>query len=241
METVRLLWRHRVPDEPRRGRPARMTVDDVVASGIAVADRVGNLSFGMREVAQHSGVPVMTLYSSVTGRDQLLELMIDQCRADMDVTPLSGSWRTRLEMVASDNRTLLEAHPWLAEFESERAILGPGTLTKYERELSSIAGVDLSDLDKDAALCLVIDFVRASVRAIRQVSLERAAESATDWWAREGQLLAKLGIAEEFPLANRIGTATGQAHHAANDPQRAFEFGLAVILDGLQARISPNG
>ena len=218
-----------------------MTADDVVASGIGVADRVGNLGFGMREVAQHAGVPVMTLYSSVTGREQLLELMIDQCRADMDFTPLSGSWRTQLQTVASDNLTLLESHPWLAEFESERAILGPGTLAKYERELSSVASVDLSDPDKDAALSLVIDFVRASFRAIQQVALERAAESAADWWAREGELLAKLGIAEEFPLASRIGTATGQAHDAAKDPQRAFEFGLAVILDGLQARISSSG
>ena len=241
METVRLLWRHRIPEEPHRGRPARMTVDDVVASGIAVADRVGNLSFGMREVAQSAGVPVMTLYSSVTGRDQLLELMIDQCRAEMFVKPLRGSWRTQLQTVASDNRTLLEAHPWLADLESERAILGPGTLAKYERELGAVASLDLGDAEKDAALSLVIDFVRASVRAIQQVALERVAESAADWWAREGELLARFGTAEEFPLASRIGTATGQAHDAAKDPQRAFEFGLSVIFDGLNARIASSG
>lgn len=241
METVRLLWRHRIPVEPRLGRPARMTVDDVVASGIAVADRVGNLGFGMREVAQYAGVPVMTLYSSVTGRDQLLELMIDQCRAEMAFRPLRGSWRTQLQAVASDNRTLLEAHPWLAHFESERAILGPGTLAKYERELGAVASMDLGDAEKDAALSLVIDFVRASVRAIQQVALERVAESAADWWAREGELLARFGTAEEFPLASRIGTATGQAHDAAKDPQRSFEFGLSVILDGLQARIASSG
>jgi len=241
METVRLLWRHRIAAEPRQGRPARMTVDAVVSSGIAVADRAGNLLFGMRDVAHHAGVPVMTLYSSVAGREQLLELMIDQCRAEMVFTPLRGSWRNQLQTVAADNRTLLEAHPWLADIESERAILGPGTLAKYERELAAVVNLDLSDSDTDAALSLVIDFVRASVRAMQHAALERAEESAADWWAREGELLARLGVADEFPLASRIGTATGQAHDAANDAQWAFEFGLSVILDGLEARVASSG
>jgi AcrR family transcriptional regulator len=241
METVRLLWRQRIPVEPRRGRPARVGVDAVVASGIAVADRIGNLMFGMRDVARHAGVPVMTLYSSVTGREQLLALMIDDCRARMRFTPLRGGWRQQLGTVASDNRKLLEAHPWLADVESERAVLGPGTLAKYERELSAVAGMELRDADRDAALSLVIDFVRASVRAMREVGLERATESAADWWAREGELLAQLGVAEEFPLASRIGTAAGQAHHAAGDPERGYEFGLSVILDGLAARLASSG
>ncbi|MFZ1287443.1 MAG: TetR/AcrR family transcriptional regulator C-terminal domain-containing protein, partial [Candidatus Phosphoribacter sp.] len=170
-----------------------------MASGIEVADRVGNLGFGMRDVARHAGVPVMTLYSSVDAREQLLELMIDQCRAEMAHAPQRGTWRSRLQTVAADNRALLEAHPWLADVESERAILGPGTLVKYERELGAVASLNLSDPDKDAALSLVIDFVRASVRAIRHTALEQSVETAAEWWAREGELLAGLGVAEEFP------------------------------------------
>ena len=75
----------------------------------------------------------------------------------------------------------------------------------------------------------------------RKLKLERVAESGADWWAREGAVLARLGTAEEFPLASRIGTAAGQALGAAIDPQRAFEFGLSVILDGLKARIASSG
>lgn len=207
-------------------------MDDIVASGIGVADRVGHLGFGLREVAEQAGVPVMTLYSSVTGREQLLQLMVDQARADMAFTRLQGSWRQQLQLVAADNRLLLEAHPWLADFESERAILGPGTLAKYERELTAVDSLDLSDPDKDAALTLVLDFVRA----VRQAAVERDDEPAADWWAREGATLAALRVAEEFPLASRIGTAAGQQHQAAHDPEHAYRFGLAVILDGLEAR-----
>lgn len=236
METTQLLWRHRLPTERRRGRQPRLSLDDIVASGVRVADRVGHLGFGLREVAEQAGVPVMTLYSSVTGRDQLLQLMVDQVRAEMAFSRLRGSWRQQLQSVAADNRALLEAHPWLADFESERAILGPGTLAKYERELAAVDCLDLSDPDKDAALTLVLDFVGSTVRAVRQAAIERSEEPAADWWSREGAALAALRVGDEFPLASRIGTAAGQQHQAAHDPEHAYQFGLAVILDGLEAR-----
>lgn len=235
MQTVRLLWRDRFPLGPRRGRPSRVNLDDVVTAGIAVADRVGS-GFGLREVAQAAGLPVMTLYSTVSGRDQLLELMVDRCRATMAVTVREGDWRRQLRQVASENRALLQAHPWLADLESERAILGPGTLAKYERELAAVEPLNLSDVEKDAALTLVLDFVRATERAARRIAAERADESAADWWRREGAALAALDIAGEFPLADRIGTSAGERYGAAHDPDNAYEFGLDVILDGLAAR-----
>lgn len=235
MSTVKLLWRHRFPAEPRRGRPARTTVDDIVTAGIKVADRVG-LGFGMREVAAEVGVPVMTLYSAIGSRDQLIELMVDQCRVAMGRSDLSGGWRSRLRTVAVDNRTLFAAHPWLADVESERAVLGPGTMAKYEHELGAVLPLALSDVERDAALTLVLDFVRAAARSAQRVQEERADETAQEWWDREGQALAALGLAAEFPLADRIGTAAGQEQGAAYDPERAFRFGLEVILDGLEAR-----
>jgi AcrR family transcriptional regulator len=235
MSSVRLLWRHRLPAEPRRGRPARTAIDDVVGAAVRTADRVG-LGFGMREVAQEVGVPVMTLYSAIGSREQLVELMVDSCRAQLVLTPLDGDWRDRLRTVAADNLSLLSEHPWLADVESERAVLGPGTLAKYEHELAAVEPLTVSDVERDAALTLVIDFVRASARAARRVAVERAQESAQEWWEREGAVLATLDLAGEFPLADRIGTAAGQAQGAASSPERALEFGLEVILDGLEAR-----
>ena len=39
-----------------------------------------------------------------------------------------------------------------------------------------------------------------------------------------------------FPLAKRVGTAVGATHQRAYyDPEGAFEFGLARLLDGVEA------
>ncbi len=233
-DTIRLLWRDELPTPGQVGRPRKVTLDAVVEAGIRIADRMCTSEFGLRAVADELGVGTMTLYSYVATKEQLLELMVDRCRATMRAQPPRGSWRDGLAQVARDNLALLRDHPWLAHLESERAILGPGTLAKYERELAAVEPLRLDDVAKDAALALVIDFVRASSRAMEAAERERADESPEQWWAREGQLLASLGVEQRFPLASRVGSAAGAEARAAHDAHRAYEFGLAVVLDGIE-------
>jgi len=41
-----------------------------------------------------------------------------------------------------------------------------------------------------------------------------------------------------YPLAGRVGTAAGETHGGASDPAHAFRFGLARVLDGIEALVS---
>ncbi|WP_328825290.1 TetR/AcrR family transcriptional regulator [Tomitella gaofuii] len=236
VSTIALLWRHERPLPPRPGRPPTITVDRIVDAGIAEADAEGLSGLSLRGVAQRLGVGTMTLYGHVEGRAQLLELMVDQCRRRMAFRPPTGDPRRMLEQVAAENRTLLAQHPWLAAVETERAVLGPGTLGKYERELAAVEPLPLSDVDKDQALALVLGFVAYSARAAASARAERAQEPPDQWWRREGAELAKLGVAERFPLGDRIGSAVGAASGAAAGADAAYVFGLAVILDGVESR-----
>ena len=54
---------------------------------------------------------------------------------------------------------------------------------------------------------------------------------------REGAKLAVLGLDVRFPLASRVGAASGEAQGAARDAETAYRFGLQVILDGVAARL----
>ena len=228
-----MLWRGEIP-QSKRGRPPKYSVDEIVEAAITVADRVGS-SFSLRDVATELAIPVMSLYSYVDSREQLLELMSDEVCARMVRAPLPDDWRARIKIVADENLELVTTHRWLADRESERATLGPGTLAKYEHELAAIEDLDLTDQDKDAALTLVCDFVRASARALVQTAPERAEETPEQWWEREGAKLAVLGIEARFPLASRIGTAAGEAQGAARNSHRAYAFGLQIIIDGIAA------
>jgi len=235
MGTIRLLWRRERPLPARPGRRPSITVDAVVEAGIEEADARGLHEMSLRRVAGRLGVGVMTLYGHVENKAQLIDLMVDQCRLEMAWAPLSGSWRDRLEQVADENLTLLTQHPWLADVETERAVLGPGTLGKYERELAAVEPLPFDDAARDQALALVLTFVRSSARALAAARTERIQETPEQWWAREGAELSRLGIEERFPLASRVGQAAGAATNAAADARAAHAFGLTVLLDGLAA------
>lgn len=230
---MQLLWRHERPQPRRPGRPPATGVDEVVDAGIGAADEQGLGDLSLRRVAERLGVGVMTLYGHVENKAQLLELMVDACRLRMESEPLSGSWREMLAQVATENLALLEQHPWLAHVETERAVLGPGTLGKYERELAAVEPLPLTDAGKDQALALILNFVRSSARALEAARTERTEETPEQWWEREGAELAALHMEDRFPLGSRIGSAAGAATSAAADARAAHTFGIDVLLDGL--------
>src|SRR5512135_328114 len=130
--TTELLWRREVPLPVRPGRRPRHTIDEIVATAIQVADAKG-ATFGLRDVASALAVGVMSLYSYVTDRHQLLALMIDECHATMVARQVAHlDWAVGVRTLAEDNLALLWSHPWLVEHGGERTVLGPGTIGKYE-------------------------------------------------------------------------------------------------------------
>src|SRR5690349_3784020 len=93
--TLALLWAP--PGEVPAGRSG-LTVPAIVAAAIELADAEGLTAVSMRRVAEAVGVATMTLYSHVTGRDELTDLMIDAAFADLyeDVDAAArspGGWR----------------------------------------------------------------------------------------------------------------------------------------------------
>jgi hypothetical protein len=58
-----------------------------------------------------------------------------------------------------------------------------------------------------------------------------------EWWTANAPLLARILDEQAYPTAARVGTAAGAAQGAAYSPERAWEFGLERVLDGLGALI----
>ena len=236
---IDLLWRDH-PDAPaggQRGPRARVTTGAVVDAAIHLADVDGLAGVTIRRLAGELGVSTMSVYTHVNSRDDLLVLMADAAhhRTDRGAYGRSG-WRSRVRRVAEANLALFQQHPWLVDVVDDRTALGPGTIAKYDHELEALAPLGLDDATWDAALTFVLDFVRASARALRPQP--RAGEMAEHWPEWSPRLAAYLG--EDHPLARRVGAAAGEAMGGPRDPSLAWDFGLARVLDGLDA-LSPRG
>jgi AcrR family transcriptional regulator len=240
---LELLWG---TAEPRRRRGPRrgLSVGEVVRSAIAIADRDGLEAVTMRRLAESLDVRPMALYTYVPGKSELLDLMLDAVYGDMPRTAWSGDgWRERLTTVARDNRALFEAHPWAAAISTSRPPLGPGLMAKYEHELGALTNAGLDDVETDAALTFVLDFVRSSARAAHDARATRRDTGMTDeeWWTANAPLLARIIDEDAYPTAARVGAAAGAAHGGAYSADHAWQFGLERVLDGLGVLIERRG
>jgi AcrR family transcriptional regulator len=240
---IRLLWRHVVPaDEaaPRRGPRQRVTVDEVVDRAIEIADEQGLDSLSMRALAPRLGIGVMTLYTYVATRSDLVALMVDQVLGRRELPPMAGSLRERLRVVAEVQLRDCREHPWLLEVAGTRPWLGPNVSDRYEWQLSAVEGIGLDDIEMDQTVTLVTGFATNVARSEHEVRRAERESGLTDleWWGINVEPLTEMMAHRAYPIAGRVGASTGEAYQAGTDPRRELEFGLSRILDGLEAYVA---
>lgn len=238
-QLMSLLWRHDLPPRPSgRGPKPAVSVDAVVGVAVGLADREGYDKVSIRTVAAELGLRPMSLYTYVPSKDALTVLMVDAV-ADEDA-PLPGDLppRERLAAVARQVRAELTAHPWLLEVSPWRLVLGPGRMRRYERQLAAIDGLGLSEVAMDRVIAVLSEFATGNARMAVAAARETGRMSDARWWEVHGPLLAEVMPPGRFPLSSRVGAAVGELYQAPADPDGAFEYGLARLLDGILATVS---
>ena len=235
--TLRLLWRRELgATQGSRGPKQSSSVDDVVRAGMAIADAEGLDALSMRKVGDRLGLRVMSVYTYVANRAELVTLMHDEAVGEQPVKPHRGSVRTRLKKVCRQLYDGYLRHPWLLQADSIRGNLGPHVVTRYEWQLRAIEGIGLDDISMDQVITLVSGFAAGAARMVIEVKRTQESSGMTDaeWWEVNAPILDKVMAGTDFPLAGRVGTSTGEAYNAATDPDLSFRFGLERILDGIE-------
>jgi AcrR family transcriptional regulator len=234
--SLELLWG--VRERPRRGPKPRLTAEEIVRTAIELADAAGLDALSMRRIADALGVSPMSIYTYVPGKAELIDVMVDRAFGEL-TPPEHDSWRARLEHIARDNWDLFHRHPWLLQITMTRPPMGPNTIGKYEYELRAVDGLGLTDLEMDSVVALVTGFAESAARtSVNAAEAERRTGiSDEQWWEASAPVLDRFVNEADYPVGTRVGTAAGQEYQAAVAPARAFEFGLARVLDGIEVLI----
>ena len=240
--TLELLWG--LAEKSSRGPKGRLDVAAIVRAAIELADAHGLPALSMRKVADKLGAGVMSLYTYVPSKAELLDLMVDAVQEEIErPDPPAGDWRERMRWFARQDWHLHRRHPWLLQVAASRPVLGPNLTMKYDHGLTAIDGIGLSDLEMDAVYTLVESFVRGAAQfAVDAAQAEQSTgKSDLEWWEEFGPQLARVSDGSTFPTASRVGQAAGEVYQAAHSPEHTFEFGLARILDGVELLIQAQG
>ncbi|WP_433490468.1 TetR/AcrR family transcriptional regulator [Nocardia grenadensis] len=231
---LELLWRHELP--PRHGgRGPRQTVsvDEVVAAAIGLADREGYEKVSVRAVAAELGLRPMSLYTYVPSKDALTVLMVDAVAVEDAPIPADLPVRDRLVAVARQIRDEYLTHPWLFEVPSWRMVLGPGRMRRYERHLAAVDGAGLDDIEMDRVIAVLSQFATGNARTALAAARSIREQSDADWWAAHGPVLEQVMPATDFPLSARVGAAVGELYQAPGDPAGDFDYGLQRLIEGI--------
>ncbi len=244
--SMQLLWG--TQEAPTRGPKRGLDLGRIVAAAIEVADSQGLGSLSMRKVAEQLGVGTMSLYRYVPGKAELLDLMLDTAygemlRLDSASAPSNEpTWRTALSRVAHRYQAMYLKHPWMLQVAVSRPPLGPNVMDAYDRDLRAVEGCGLDDHEMDAVVSLIDGLARNTARGAADIALAEQRTGLTDmqWWQAHAPLLEKVFDPQRYPVAARVGATVGETLQAAYDPQRAFDFGLARMLDGIAALINEH-
>ncbi|WP_326768996.1 TetR/AcrR family transcriptional regulator [Streptomyces sp. NBC_01591] len=225
-----IIWLRR--ERGARGPAPTYSRERIAEVAIALADGEGIEAVTMRRIAKELGTGAMTLYRYLPNKEDLYAVAIDQALGFEPQEP-TGDARADLTTFARRYRETLRRHPWLAHAMAGRPIMGPNMLRANERDLALLDGRGLSIDD----MIHVVNLIRHWVTGANQAeTAEREADSRsgserTAWQERMGPYVTELLATGHFPYLERV---VREARHGGRDEQ--FETGLAMLLDGVEAR-----
>jgi AcrR family transcriptional regulator len=230
--------RHRPGKGPKPGLSVRRIVDAAIQA--AVHDGLAAVS--MKRVAGDLGTAAMSLYRYVSGKDELLLLMIDEAYGPPppDLPAPDDDWRTGLARWAWKTREILLRHRWSLNIPISGPPVTPHQVRWMERGLRSMADTGLDEGEKMSVLLLVTGFVRSDALLSTQVGEAMTRKESSQIMAGYSDLLRQVTNAEEFPALTRVLDA-GVFDLPDEDPDEDFRFGLERILDGVDVLVRTRG
>ncbi|MGI5273451.1 TetR/AcrR family transcriptional regulator [Nonomuraea sp. CA-218870] len=226
-------------DQPARGPRPAFSRSQLTEAAVRVADAEGLDAISMRRLATEIGSGTMSLYRYVSGKDEVIDLMVDAVAMEFlppDVP--SGDWRADLRALAVRTRQATHRHPWMARVTATRQSAGPNGVRALDRSLAMVDGLGLS---VDAMLTVVgavIAYVNGYVAA-ELGELEARRRTGLDvqqWMARQAPYITTLVESGDYPLFARVVSESGRE---LMDPDERFGYGLDRLLDGIAATLPP--
>ena len=199
----------------------------VVAEAVRLADREGVDGLSMRRLAGALGAGAMSLYYYVSGKDELLDAMIDVVFEEIELPPEDTDWQSAMRREAASTRQALARHPWAISLMESRTTPGPANLRHREAVTACLRRAGFSVVMATHANWLLSSYVYGYAMQAASLPFDTAAELAD---MTEDVYLPQLPP-EEFPYLNESAAALVAAGY---DPAEEFIFGLDLVLAALE-------
>ncbi len=199
----------------------------IVAAGTATADEEGVGALTMRRLAERLGFAPMALYNHVSGKEEVLALMVDAVAAEVPAPPPDLPPLAAVRAHAIATRQAFVRHPWAPALWQQH-LPGPARVDHMEHLLRVLAESGLPPETAHHGFHAVNNHVLGYT--LQELAM---ASASSDAGARVEVFLASVSP-ETHPR-----TIAHVHEHLQGRTSSSFELVLDLILDGLERR--PEG
>jgi AcrR family transcriptional regulator len=214
--------------QPTNAEPrSRLSRDRVLRAAIAHADAGGFEALSMRKLAEELDVAPMALYRHVANKDDLIDGMVDIVFGEVDLPKAGPDWRTAMRQRAISLRDILARHRWAIGLMESRVHPGPANLRHHDAVLGSLRAGGFDIVMAAHAYSLLDGYIYGFALTRMNLPFDGPQEVAE----------VSQGMLEPYPLnayPNLMEILTEHVMKPGYDYGNEFEYGLDVILDGLE-------
>ena len=210
----------------RRPRPA-LSRDRVLAAAVALADQSGIEALSMRKLGETLGVEAMSLYNHIAGKEALLDGMVDAVFAEIELPSADDGWRPAMRQRGISVRAVLRRHRWAIALMQSRSAPGPATLTHHDAVIGVLRAGGFTVAQTAHAFSVLDSYIYGFALQEQALPFEGPEQTAE----------VAQGIFDGFPAERYphfVELATQHVLQPGYDYGDEFEFGLDLILDGLE-------
>lgn len=214
-------------DKQAKRRSSRLTADQVIEGAVALADQIGIEAFTIRKLADAIDAKPMTIYHHVPNKEAIIDGMVDAVFGEIELPPVELDWRTAITIRCNSMRAVLAKHTWASPLMETRTSPGMATLLHHNAVIGCFRTAGFSLPLTGHAYAVVDSFIYG-------FALQEATMAATG-----GEEMTELAttITEQMPtdlLPHLAEMATELVMQPGYDYGKEFDFGLDLILDGLE-------
>ena len=204
----------------------RLTREKIIEAAMAMLDREGEKGFSMRKLAADLGVDPMAIYHHHSSRSTLIHEVLQSLMAEVDIPDPSGDWQADIRALCTALRALAKRHP------------GPFRIYELyedwvpaEHRLHEAFHATLLNAGFPGPTAV------HSVRVLLAYTEAFAVDEITGWLdtfdeSDRAEFIDSLSSGD-FPAMSGLIDEIGRV-----DPDAEFDFGLRVLIRGLEGELA---
>jgi len=200
----------------------------VLRAALELVDEGGDEALSMRNLGKKLGVEAMSLYNHVANKEDIVDGLVDIVFSEIDSPqPSDTDWRAALRQRAISVREALNRHRWAVGLMEGRMNPGPASLRDHNAVLGCLREAGFPFRDAVHAMSVLDAYIYGFALQEKNLPFERSDEVA-EVMSAQRQRAPEM---DDYPYLVEVATEMAKAGY---DYATEFEFGLDLILDGLE-------